>query len=545
LKGPASKWIWLAETKDDKRRVADSIRHRELVRITTAGGDLSARARSALARFAERLTNPPSQVSVVEDLRQESWSGWGLSGDTSLVAEIAPEGLLERVAEIEAGDPINQDGLWTVVCRERPADALAAIVIEGARGTWPTARWRDYLNSSLMTFKDGVQEDQVGKTIQALCDMPADVLQEILPAASVWLRSLVDADAGNLREAVLASWDQLLAELPRWAEAHERDASSSQRLLDESVNHPAGSLASILITLQDRSPKEPAVGLAPDLGFRFDQMIELGGRLRKLALAPMVRVLPFFLSLAPEWAEEKLCQELDRDDSSGRQLLSTLILYGQYYYVGTFNRLKPAICAALLDPETHHDVRDRIAQFITWAIGLKMGENREISLTEPEARRLLTLSPATALRSVAWGLWRTLGGAEPDNKRDVWVQHLRPFLERVWPNDVVARDRHVSDMLVKIPAVAGELLPEVVELILRLIVPGKIHSVYFGFDLHDKLGLISRFPQEIFDLASASIELREPPPYDLVKFLDEVIVAAPDLRDDARYVALRNRLQRF
>jgi hypothetical protein len=100
-------------------------------------------------------------------------------------------------------------------------------------------------------------------------------------------------------------------------------------------------------------------------------------------------------------------------------------------------------------------------------------------------------------------------------------------------------------MLVKIPAVAGELLPEVVELILRLIVPGKIHSVYFGFDLHDKLGLISRFPQEIFDLASASIELREPPPYDLVKFLDEVIVAAPDLRDNARYVALRNRLQQF
>jgi len=225
--------------------------------------------------------------------------------------------------------------------------------------------------------------------------------------------------------------------------------------------------------------------------------------------------------------------------------LSTLILYGQYHYYRIFNRLKPMICAALLDPETGHDVRDRIAQFITWAIGQKMGGNLDITLTEPEARRLLTLSPATALRSVAWGLWRTLREAQADDKRHVWMRHLKPFLERVWPNDVVARDPRVSDMLVKIPAVAGELLPEVVDLLLRLVVATKITSVEFGFDLHDKPELIGRFPHEIFDLVSASIELKELPPYDLAKFLDDVIAAAPDLRDDARHVALRNRLQRF
>lgn len=100
-------------------------------------------------------------------------------------------------------------------------------------------------------------------------------------------------------------------------------------------------------------------------------------------------------------------------------------------------------------------------------------------------------------------------------------------------------------MLVKIPAVAGELLPEVVELILRFVVAGKIDSVESDFDFHDKPELLGQFPHEIFDLVSASIDLTEPPPYDLAKFLDEVVSAAPDLRDDARYVALRNRLQRF
>ena len=174
-----------------------------------------------------------------------------------------------------------------------------------------------------------------------------------------------------------------------------------------------------------------------------------------------------------------------------------------------------------------------------------MGGDQDINLTEPEARRLLTRSPTTALRSVAWGLWRTMGEAHADDKRNVWVQHLKPFLERVWPNDVVARDPRVSHMLVKIPAVAGELLPKVVDRILRLIVPSKVNSVEFDFDLHDKPELIVRFPHEIFDLVDAFVDPSESPPYDLAKFLGDVGVAAPDLRGDPRYVAMQNRSQRF
>jgi hypothetical protein len=543
LMGPPDKLLW-PEEKSDKRRRADFIRYRELARIITAGGHLSHRARTVLARLTECLKNPPAQISVVEGLRQEMWSGSGHLGDPALVAEVPNEGLLERVAKIEQGDPINQDGLWAAICREQPRDALEALVLGCTRGIWPPERWRDYLNASLMAFKDGIDNDEITSVLRALCDMPADILDAILPAASAWLRSLAHTNVEGLRDPILVTWDRLLTALPSWAEPHDQGSSSHQPLFDESVYHPAGILAEILITLQDRLPKAQAAGLAPDLQPRFEQVMRLSGRVQKLAIAPLVRVLPFFLWLAPDWAEEKLCQELDRDESNGRQLLSTLILYGQYYDVGTFNRLKAAISAALLDPETEHAVRDRIAQFVTWAIGLKMRGDKDIDLTEPQARRLLTLSPATALRSVAWGLWRTLREAQPDNKKEVWAQHLKPFLERVWPNDVVTRDPGVSRMLVKIPAVAGELVPEVVDLILRFIVPSKFNSVEFDFDLHDKPELLGRFAYEIFDLVSASIELSEPP-YDLAKFLDDVVVAVSDLRDDPRYLAMRNRLQRF
>ena len=86
LKGPKFEWLWLAEPKH-KRRVADSMRQRELARIATAGGKLSTRAQAALTRLTSNLEHAATRVSVVDGLQQESWSGWGRMGDASVEIE--------------------------------------------------------------------------------------------------------------------------------------------------------------------------------------------------------------------------------------------------------------------------------------------------------------------------------------------------------------------------------------------------------------------------------------------------------------------------
>jgi len=86
LKGPKFEWLWLAEPKH-KRRVADSMRQRELARIATAGGKLSTRAQAALTRLTSNLEHAATRVSVVDGLQQESWSGWGRIGDASVEIE--------------------------------------------------------------------------------------------------------------------------------------------------------------------------------------------------------------------------------------------------------------------------------------------------------------------------------------------------------------------------------------------------------------------------------------------------------------------------
>ena len=100
-------------------------------------------------------------------------------------------------------------------------------------------------------------------------------------------------------------------------------------------------------------------------------------------------------------------------------------------------------------------------------------------------------------------------------------------------------------MLIKIPAATGPHLPAAVALIIRLIVPGTLHSSIFDLGLHAKEQLIEQFPRELLDLAHAAIDFNEPMPYDLPQFLQALIGAAPELRDDPRYAALLAASRRF
>ncbi len=546
LKGPKSEWMWLAETKKDKRLYADRRRYDELIRIKTAGGVLSRRAESALVRLAAKIDNPPSQISAVERLRHTSWSGWGYGGDTSLVAEVPTERLLDHVTEIAASDPINQDGLWRAVCEQRPADALAALVQAGTEGRWPVDMWRDYLNGRAVAFKAGVDEQQVKDTASTVCEMPEDTLASLLPSSTLWLESVPAKEAaGTLREVVLKTWDQLVDVLSNWKEPSERSASRDRHLLEESVNHPAGKLASILIAIQDTSPKEADIGLAADIEMRIERLTRLPMPLRRLALAPLIRALAFFQWLAPDWTEKTLFQEFKRDDTDAKEYLATLVLYGVPFRIQIFNRLKSFICSALTSADTADDVRNHLAHVITWAIGTRMAGDDEIDITEMEARRLLTLAPSTALRSVAWGLWRSLADPRGGDAAAEWQRRIRPLLERVWPNDVIARSPEVSRMLIEIPAAAGEQLPDAVRVVSPLIVPSEIRSVEFDFGIHGHSELIKRSPNELFDLVYAAVDVRNGMPYDLAKFLDDIGNAVPSLKVDSRYVTLRSATTRL
>jgi hypothetical protein len=543
LDGPKADWFWFASTADDKAKAADRSRHRELMRITTAGGKLSAKGKKRLADLQSRYERLPTRVGVLEGLYHVSWGGSGPSGDVSKVEHLPKEQILQQVDALEKSDQFNQGDLWQKLCNANPGLAFAALVQEATNESWPSHRWRSFLSSMVANTEKDVGKPEPEQIIAAVLSLPESVIRDSLPTLTIWLRtSLKDPRDEDMREAVLKVWDRLL-EVARLLPASGNSNGGSERdLMEESVNHPIGQLTEVLITLQD-ALRAQGCGLYPDFQSRFDALVQLPDHLKMAALAEMIRSLSFFYWLAPEWTEQNLLSSLDRDTAEAQALLGVLMKYGRYDRVEIFNRLKPRIARAIVSSSSE-DVLKGLADFVTWAALERIGGNTQVNLTELEGRQLLTRSSTKALRSVAWSLWRALAKEKMGERTKFWQRYIGPFLAEIWPNDVTARDQEISKMLIKIPANAEDYLPQATTIVLRLVVPIREYTVRGSLDIQEKPGVVARFPREILDLASASIDLDAAIPYDLKDFLEQLIKVAPELTIDARYQRLNAGLHR-
>jgi hypothetical protein len=339
----------------------------------------------------------------------------------------------------------------------------------------------------------------------------------------------------QLRRLALRLWDRLAAiaeTLP------ERPRESSRDLANESLTAMAGELADVLSQLQNASPKRAKRGFAPDLLPRFERLVGLTNWQRIFALARLVQSLAFYHWLAPEWTEANLFTALDNDNPEARELLETLVLYGRFDRIKVLARLKDRIFAAVVSDDIADEARNRLATLVTWMTIRRLTGHDDVKITQTETRQLLTRAPSSALRSVAWSLWRHLYDVKPESRKAHWTRYIKPFLERVWPNDISTRDAKISEHLARIPSVAGAGFPDAVRVIINLIVPFKIISASTEFDLDENLNLIKRYPSEALGLAIAAIDLTAPPPYDLQEFLDRITAHTPQLKGDVRFQKL-------
>ena len=308
------------------------------------------------------------------------------------------------------------------------------------------------------------------------------------------------------------------------------------------MGEPGGQLADFLSTLQNETPRRANSKLAPDLAPRFNRLLNLRTRQKIFALARFVQNLAFYNWLDPYWTDEHLFVALDADTSDARDLLETLALYGSYNRVVVVNRLKQRIFTAILSENTSHDARDRLATLITWMTIRKLSGHTDIQITESEVRQLLTRAPSGALRSVAWSLWRYLFDVKRQNRKRDWNLYIKPYLERVWPNDISTRDASISENLVRIPAVTGAAFPDAVRVIIDLVVPVKILHITSSLGVDDNVAILKRHSSQLLDLAVAALDLSAPPPYDLQVFLESLARCDAKLKGDVRFQRLNTLL---
>jgi len=535
--GPQLNWIWSGTTGDQRHEIVASMAHRELRRVATAGGRLSRVSRRHMRQLEEQYPRFGKKVPLYSGLYSVSWSSYGPTGDPTSVTSAPVATLLTQVDAAIAADPFRQRDLWSIICRDRLSDAFDALKQAGARGNWPADKWRGVINQFVMAAMT-IPKGQIAELMRELLKMPGPTVAELLPSVGQWFTSIPKKiESKAHRRAALRLWDKLATITEDIADDPAKQ-NSGRDLANESLGEPSGQLADFLSTLQGETPRRAGSRLAPDLAPRFNRLVALQTRQKIFALARFVQSLAFYNWLDPDWTNQHLFTALDADTSEARELLETLMLYGSYNQIVVVNRLKQRIFAAVQSENISNDARDRLAALVTWMAIRKLSGHADVQITEAEARQLLTRAPSGALRSVAWTLWLSLSKVKQGKQKAHWLRYIKPYLEKVWPNDISTRDAAISENLVRIPAVTGAAFPDAVKVITDLVVPFKVLHIETGLGVDENEAIMTRHAGSLLELAIASIDLSAPPPYDLQEFLEKLAKHEPKLKSDARFQKL-------
>ncbi|MDK2770358.1 MAG: SIR2 family protein [Sphingomonas sp.] len=515
---------------------------RELVRIGTAGGRLSANARSRLAGFRKVYPDLPKEVAILAHLVNASYSGSGYSADTRVLAQVPDEELIASAAEAEKSDRIGQSDVWQVLVRDDPGRAFRALLADQGKGQFEAHRWQPLL--SQYSYQDPAQNPpplpDLAKVIAAVIVGPDDALRTM----AYTLVNVIERRAGSPKKrvfsAILRLWDRLT---PLAAEIEEDD--DKPRALSEVIlSHPLANLASALVQMQGSVPRTEGGGFAVRFRGRFKLLASLVGRPGVIARAAMIRELAFLHWLAPQWVDRYLFPLLEAGGEDAIDLMSVVSVSDAPQYSPLFNRLKRSIFLALEHDKTDGAARERLSGAVVSAAFSVIRKEGGFQLTAVECRHALTRMPNAVLASMAWELCTILRQIDGESERAAtWKTVFRQFLTDYWPNDVAARTAEVSDDLAKLPGLAGSAFEEAVEIVLGLIRPAKFYDLRHGLELDEASDPIATYPRASLRLIASVVDRESPPPTDLGVVMRDLLAADPGIASEPAFWRMR-QLQR-
>lgn len=515
---------------------------RELARIATAGGRLSANARSRLAGFHKAFPGLPKKMPVFAHLLNASYSGSGYSADTRVLAQVSDEELIASAAQAEESDRIGQSDVWQVLVRDDPQRAFRALLANQRRGLFEAARWQPLL--SQYSYQDPVANPprlpDFTKVIAAVIAGPDASITTMAYTLANVIERRADAPGKRVFPAVLRLWSRLV---PLAAQIDERD--EQPRALSEVIlSHPLANLASALVRMQSSVPRTEGGGFAKKFRTRFNMLAKLDARAGVIARASLIRELAFLHWLAPDWVDRYLFPMLDAGGEDAIDLMSVVSVSDAPQYSPLFNRLKRPIFQALEHDKTDGAARERLSGAVVSAAFAVIRKEEGFELSPVECRHALTRMPNNVLASMAWEICTILRQIDGQSDRAAtWTNVIKRFLIDYWPNDVAARTAEVSDDLAKLPGLAGPAFEEAVDTVLGLIRPAKFYDLRHGLELGEPNDPIATYPRTALRLIASVIDREAPPPSDLGEIIRDLLAADPNIASDPAFWRMR-QLQR-
>lgn len=506
-----------------------------LSKLTESGLALGA---LATARLAE-LSNAYSQWQLAANERDE-FSHW-MSGtgdpdyEESRDIDIAPRKrreLVQWLAKLQPERrPLHED-TWRDVCKERPLNCLFALADLAAQGTWLKSRWSD----ALYVWGNGKHVQRIWRYAAPLVQtIPDTVVLEIAYGVTWWIETV--SKSINQHEEILLNLCRRVLALPLEAgTGMTRNGEPMNHPVTEAINHPVGHVAQALINLWFKRNPNDNDQLPTDIEPFFTELCDVRvDRFRHGRVLLGSRLIALFRVDRP-WVEQYLLPLFSWDNPDEAKAVWEGFLWSP--------RLYPPLLIAfklqLLESANHYadlgEHRQQFASFLTYAA---LGPTEGYSVDE--FRSAIGALPQAGLAESAQALSQALEGAA-DQREDYWKNRVWPFWQGIWPKSRDLATPRIAESLIRLIIAARSEFPAALVATQDWLQPIE-HPHYVVHLLHES-GLCARFPAEALHLLDKVITDQQWAPDQLGQCLEEILKAAPQLIQDARYQRLREYSRR-
>lgn len=253
-------------------------------------------------------------------------------------------------------------------------------------------------------------------------------------------------------------------------------------------------------------------------GAIFDQMLDCTiaapGRSGLIAHCQLTRKLSKFLQLDPVWARQHLVEPLLVEDEKSvllwRAISTTWIDTEVLKIIGT------EVTKRVLDYRLGKKDRESLMSILVHEGLSAFKEHREPSVPQARISQTLRATDDEIREHAALALWMFQHyeynvDQEPNAAGTSFNSVVKPFLERIWPQERSFSTTGVSHQLSHLPAFSGDAFTEAVDVIERFLIPFDCSSMLsFGFyegDMSEKLGM-PKLSEAVDDAPKAHALLR-------------------------------------
>ena len=486
----------------------------------------------AAARFAE-LSDAYPQWQLAPNERDE-FSHW-MSGtgdpdyEESREVDIAPrkrrdlaQWLVKPPAERR---PIYED-TWLDVCRSRFFHSLCALCDLAKEDVWPAERWRAALQA---WSEEGMVLRSWRYAAPLVRTMPDSVIQEVVHAVTRWIE-IVSKSVHQHEEILMNMYRRVLALPLEPGTGIIHNGKPIDQPVTEAINHPVGHVAQALINLWFKRNPNDNEKLPADIEPFFTELCNVQvDRFRHGRVLLGSRLIALY-RVDPAWAEKHLLPLFNWDNPSEAKAVWEGFLWSPRWYQPVMIAIKPQFLATANHYADLGEHRQQFAAFLTYA-ALRPTED----YTLDDFRSAVSALPQEGLEEAAQALSQALEGAA-DQREEYWANRVQPFWQHVWPKSRTLATPRIAESLTRLIIAARGQFPvalNAMEAWLR-----EIEHPYYVVHLLQESGLCNRFPTDALRLLYAVIADQQWVPSELGQCLDEIVLAAPQLAHDPRFLRL-------